>query len=91
MATVGVGVGGGPGRLGAVWIVRGGISGSMGIMDVGERDGLITTSQAAEWLQISEYTVRDLMKRRELRAVKVGRGWRTRMAWLEEFVSGREY
>ena len=47
---------------------------------------VLTVDQAAEFLQLNEYTVRLLARRRELPGKKVGGSWRFSRKKLLEFV-----
>lgn len=49
-------------------------------------EGLLTTAQAAEVLQLSEYTLREMLKRGEVKSVRIGRAYRIRPEWLESFI-----
>lgn len=48
----------------------------------------LLAKDAAEYLQIHPDTLRDLFRRREIKAVKIGNTWRTRTQWLDEFLLG---
>ena len=48
---------------------------------------LLTTAQAAERLQISAYTLREKLKRKEIKSIRIGNSYRIRSEWLEEFIS----
>ena len=50
-------------------------------------ESLLTTSQAAEHLQLSEYTLREKLKRGEIKSFRIGNSYRIRPEWLEEFIS----
>ena len=50
-------------------------------------DELLTISQAASYLQLSEKTIRRLIKNRQLTASKVGnRVWRIKMTDIDEYL-----
>lgn len=49
-------------------------------------EGLLTTAQAAEVLQLSEYTLREKLKRKEIESIRIGRSYRIRPEWLEAFI-----
>lgn len=49
----------------------------------------ITTDQAAEYLQLAPPTVRKLIRRRELRAVRIGKTYRTTKQWCDEYMTGK--
>ncbi len=51
---------------------------------------LLTTEQVAERLQLHWQTVLAYIKRGELKAVKLGRGYRIREVDLERFLAARE-
>ena len=48
---------------------------------------LLTTAQAAERLQISAYTLREKLKRKDVKSIRIGNSYRIRSEWLEEFIS----
>lgn len=48
---------------------------------------LLTTAQAAERLQISAYVMREKLKRKEVKSIRIGNSYRIRSEWLEEFIS----
>lgn len=48
--------------------------------------GWMLTDQAAAYLSMHADTVRNLMRRGELQAVKVGRTWRTRHDWCDHYL-----
>ena len=50
-------------------------------------ESLLTTSQAAERLKISAYTLREKLKRKEVQSIRIGNSYRIRSEWLEEFIS----
>ena len=50
-------------------------------------ESLLTTSQAAEQLQISAYVMREKLKRKEVKSIRIGNSYRIRSEWLEEFIS----
>ena len=50
-------------------------------------ESLLTTSQAAEHLQLSEYVMRERLKRKEIKSIRIGNSYRIRPEWLEEFIS----
>jgi excisionase family DNA binding protein len=57
--------------------------------EVMENDLVLTTEEAAEFLKLTPFTVRDYAKRRILPARKVGKGWRfykpDLVAWLRDY------
>jgi excisionase family DNA binding protein len=50
----------------------------------------ITIPDAAKRLSVSERTIRRLIERGELRAVRVGRVWRVPMEALRDYLSGSQ-
>lgn len=48
----------------------------------------LTVREVATRLDISEESVRDLIKDKELKAVKIGQ-WRVKPEWLERFIKSR--
>jgi excisionase family DNA binding protein len=57
--------------------------------EVMENDLVLTTEEAAEFLKLTPFTVRDYARRRILPARKVGKGWRfykpDLVAWLRDY------
>lgn len=51
---------------------------------------LLTVSEVAGMLAVSERHVRDLVSRGAIRSVKVGRGYRFRTMWVQEFIDREE-
>ncbi|OBB53131.1 helix-turn-helix domain-containing protein [Mycolicibacterium fortuitum] len=49
-------------------------------------DEVLGREEAANYLKISLPTFMDLIKRGELRAAKVGRQWRIKRSWIEEYL-----
>lgn len=49
-------------------------------------DDIFTPSTAADYLYINVRTVRNFIRDGRLRAARVGRAYRIRRAWLDEFV-----
>ena len=47
---------------------------------------LLTTRQASEYTQISEYTLREYFKRGEIKTVRAGSQWRTTQEWLDDYL-----
>lgn len=47
---------------------------------------LLTTKQASEYTQISEYTLREYFKRGEIKTVRAGSQWRTTQEWLDDYL-----
>lgn len=50
--------------------------------------GYLTVEKVAKQLGLSEYRVRELIRERQIRAVKIGQ-WRVKPEDLEEFVKAR--
>jgi excisionase family DNA binding protein len=57
--------------------------------EVMENDLVLTTEEAAEFLKLTPFTVRDYARRRILPARKAGKGWRfykpDLVAWLRDY------
>lgn len=49
-------------------------------------DDIFTPSTAADYLHVNVRTVRNFIRDGRLRAARVGRAYRIRRAWLDEFV-----
>lgn len=47
-----------------------------------------TAKEAAEYMGMHPETVYTLLRRRELRGVKVGRRWRVRRDWCDAYLMG---
>jgi len=56
---------------------------------VEDRLKALTVAEVAERLQVEIRTVYGLLKRRELRAVKIGRVWRVPLEALDRYLMGR--
>lgn len=52
-------------------------------------DELLTTEDVARLLRISEYTARQLCKRGEIKAKKIGRNWKVKQEDLREYIDRR--
>ena len=50
--------------------------------------GYLTVEQAAKQLGLSEYRVRELIREKQIRAVKIGQ-WRIKPGDLKEFIKSR--
>jgi excisionase family DNA binding protein len=50
----------------------------------------LTVAEVAQRLQVEIRTVYGLLKRRELRAVKIGRVWRVPLGALDRYLTGRK-
>lgn len=48
----------------------------------------LLVKDAAEYLKVHPDTLRDLFRRGEIKAVKVGNTWRTRIQWLDDYLLG---
>lgn len=51
-----------------------------------EADEVFRLDGAAAYLQISLPTITDLIRRGDLRAARVGRQWRIRRSWINEYL-----
>lgn len=51
---------------------------------------LLTVADVARTLAVSERHVRDLVARGDIRSVKVGRGYRFRSHWVQDFIDKGE-
>lgn len=47
---------------------------------------LLTTKQASEYTQISEYTLRERFKQGAIKTKRAGNHWRTTEQWLDEYL-----
>lgn len=50
--------------------------------------GYLTVEQVAEQLGLSEYRIRELIREKQIRAVKIGQ-WRIKSEDLNEFIKSR--
>lgn len=48
---------------------------------------LLTPAEVAEYLQLAEKTVKDMLRAGRLRGVKVGSFWRVRREDLEQYIN----
>lgn len=48
----------------------------------------LLVKEAADYLRMNPDTVREKMRRKEIKAVKNGKLWRTTDAWCDEFLKG---
>lgn len=48
----------------------------------------LLTDEAAEYMRMHRDTVYKLLQRGELRGVKVGKHWRTRSDWCNDYLMG---
>ena len=46
----------------------------------------ITVEELADMLKVSHRTVQRLVKRKELPAIRIGRQWRFRKEWIDEWL-----
>lgn len=51
---------------------------------------IITTKEAAQWLQVSESTIKRYINSGELKAAKIGNSWRIREESIIDFVKQKE-
>jgi excisionase family DNA binding protein len=54
------------------------------------RDHLLTAEEAAEYLGVSAYTVREWARQRKVPAVQLGRYWRFRESSLADWLGTKE-
>jgi len=54
-----------------------------------ERDQVLTTNQAIEYLKISKPTFLKYVRDGKIRAVKAGKGWRILQSELHRFLTGK--
>ncbi len=56
-------------------------------------DDTLTPEDVAQKLKINTYTVRRLLKERNLRGIKIGGGryWRVRRSDFEDYLNGQDY
>lgn len=57
---------------------------------MGIDDEIMTPASAADYLRLDVRTVRRYIRDGRLRAARVGRGYRIRRAWLDDFIDGSE-
>ena len=50
--------------------------------------GYLTVEQVAKQLDLSEYRIRELIREKQIRAVKIGK-WRVKPEDLKEFIKSR--
>ena len=77
--------------VGGILTVNGGYT--MNETQTSERttNEVMTPAQAADYLQVSEASVRSMLRRGALPGRKMGRLWRLRRADLESYLSGGNY
>lgn len=51
----------------------------------------LLTDEAADYLKMHRKTICTLLDRRDIRGVKVGKTWRTKAAWLDEYLMKGAY
>ncbi|OPZ16732.1 MAG: Helix-turn-helix domain protein [candidate division BRC1 bacterium ADurb.BinA364] len=49
-------------------------------------DDLLTLREIAEWLRVNPRTVRRMVDRDKMPAIRVGRQWRFRTDWIDEWL-----
>jgi excisionase family DNA binding protein len=57
-------------------------------MSLLERDLVLTTEEATEYLKISKPTFLKYIRLRRIRAIKAGKGWRVLQSELNRFLMG---
>jgi excisionase family DNA binding protein len=55
-----------------------------------EHDVLLSVEQAAEFLGVSAYTVRQWARERRIPAIRLGRYWRFRQSSLDAWIQAQE-
>lgn len=60
----------------------------MGFQSMPSSPPLMTIHDVAAQLNVDERTVRELIRKNELRAIKVGKEWRVTEADLDNYVNG---
>jgi len=58
-------------------------------MSLMERDSVLTTDQAIEYLKISKPTFLKYIRLGRIRAIKAGKGWRVLQSELYRFLTGK--
>ncbi len=58
-------------------------------MSLIEKDLVLTTDEAIDYLRISKPTILKYIQTGRLRAIKVGRGWRILQSELYRFLNGK--
>ena len=53
-------------------------------------EGLLTPKEAAEFLKLSEYTVKDMLRSGIIRGVKSGNRWRVRPEDLRNYINNQD-
>ena len=59
-------------------------------MPLSERDNVLTTDEAIEYLKISKPTFLKYIRLGRIKAIKAGKGWRVLGSELYRFVKGEE-
>jgi excisionase family DNA binding protein len=59
-------------------------------MPAWKSDEVLTTKEAMEFLKISKPTFLKCIRNREIKAIKVGNGWRILQSELYRFLAGEE-
>jgi excisionase family DNA binding protein len=57
-------------------------------MSLMERDGVLTTDEAIEYLKISKPTFLKYIRLGRIKAIKAGKGWRILQSELNRFLKG---
>jgi len=57
-------------------------------MSLGERDDVLTTDEAIQYLKISKPTFLKYIRIGRIRAIKAGKGWRILQSELNRFLKG---
>jgi len=60
-------------------------------MPLTERDGVLTTDEAIQYLKISKPTFLKYIRLGRIRAIKAGKGWRVLESELNRFLKGEIY
>ncbi len=60
-------------------------------MPVQERDRVLTTEDAIQYLKISKPTFLKYVQSGRIKATKAGKGWRVLLSELNRFLRGEEY
>ena len=55
------------------------------------RDEVLTTQEACKYLKISRPTYLKLIYNHQIRAKKIGRGWKVLRSELQAYLNGREH
>ncbi len=60
-------------------------------MSLGERDDVLTTDEAIQYLKISKPTFLKYIRIGRIRAIKAGKGWRILQSELNRFLKGETH